>query len=135
MRKLARLLVLVFAMLVAGTGAAFALGGAKPPPPKVVKIVNSSATCAEFCFRPGQVHVAVGQAVTWKNASISIHTVTRCTKPACGTGGGTGKDVGPKSGTIAPGKSFTFVFHSKGTYVYYCQVHGFAVMHGTVTVG
>lgn len=135
MRRLGRLLVLLFAMSVAGTGAAFALDGAKPPPAKVVKIVNASATCVEFCFRPAQLHVPLNTPVTWKNASVSIHTVTRCTKAACGTSGGTGKDAGPKSGTVAPGKSYTFVFRHKGTYVYYCQVHGYAIMHGTITVG
>lgn len=136
MRKLGRLLVLLFAMLVAGTGVAFAIGGANTPPPKVVKIVSASATCAEFCFRPAQLHVPLNTAVTWKNTSFSVHTVTRCTKAACGVSGGTGTDNGPKSpGTIATGKSYTFVFHHKGTYVYYCQVHGYVVMHGTITVG
>ena len=135
MRKLGRLLVLLFAMSVAGTGAAFAIGGANPPPPKVVKIVNASATCTEFCFRPAQLRVPLNTAVTWKNTSFSIHTVTRCTKAACGVNGGTGTDKGPKSGTVSPGKSYTFVFHHKGTYVYYCQVHGYAVMHGTIIVG
>jgi plastocyanin len=136
MRKLGRLLVLLFAMLVAGTGAAFAIGGAKPPPPKVVKIVNASSSCAEFCFRPAQLRVPLNTAVTWKNTSVSIHTVTRCTKAACaGNNGGTGTDKGPSSGTVSPGKSYTFVFKHKGTYTYYCQVHGFTVMHGTITVG
>lgn len=135
MRKLGRLLVLLFAMLVAGTGVALAVGGAKPPPPKIVKIVNASATCAEFCFRPAQLHVPLNTAMTWKNTSFSIHTVSRCTRPACPVSGGTGTDNGPKSGTVSPGKSYTFVFRHKGTYVYYCQVHGYAVMHGTITVG
>jgi plastocyanin len=38
------------------------------------------------------------------------------------------------SPSIAPHKTYAFTFTGLGTYRYYCKVHGFSVMHGTVTV-
>ena len=64
-----------------------------------------------------------------------LHTVTRCTPAACsGASGGTGTQTGFGSGTIAAGGKYAFAFRGKGTYVYYCSIHGYALMHGTITV-
>jgi LPXTG-motif cell wall-anchored protein len=63
--------------------------------------------------------------------------VTRCDAPDCnGVGGGTGGDATFTSANIAAGGGSTFshTFHGAGTYHYYCQVHGYFVMHGTITV-
>jgi len=32
------------------------------------------------------------------------------------------------------GKTYSFTFAGAGTYVYYCAIHGYATMHGTITV-
>jgi hypothetical protein len=75
--------------------------------------------------------------VTWTNQSGAFHTATRCTPAACaGVDGGTGTDSGFTSGNIAVanGSTFSHTFHGAGTYTYYCEVHGYDVMHGALTV-
>jgi plastocyanin len=100
--------------------------------------INGGASCSgsAFCFAPSAVTVPSGDTVTWTNQSGTAHTVTRCDPAACnGTDGGTGTDpafdlsVGASNGT-----SVNQAFNGAGTYNYYCKIHGFAVMHGTVTV-
>lgn len=90
-----------------------------------------------FCFTPASVAAASGEQVTWSNQSITPigHTVTRCTPAACqGNDGGTGTDLWSGSGTLFDGNSYSHTFTGAGTYVYYCMIHGYAQMHGTVTV-
>jgi len=99
--------------------------------------VTISTNCAAFCFVPEQLTVSVGDTVTWVNSSGAAHTVTRCTPAACdGRSGGTGTDPSFSSANIAAasGTTFSHTFTEPGTYVYYCQIHGYALMHGTVTV-
>lgn len=103
-----------------------------------VRIINqntTNCTTSFYCFRPARLKVITGTVVTWRNASTAPHTVTRCTPAACsGHGGGTGTDTGLGSGTISSSGTYSFTFHGTGTYVYYCSIHGYAVMHGTVVV-
>jgi len=99
--------------------------------------VTISSHCAAFCFVPEQVTVTVGDTVSWVNMSGAEHTVTRCTPAACnGTSGGTGTDASFGSADVAAasGTTFSHVFTAPGTYVYYCRIHGYALMHGTITV-
>jgi plastocyanin len=119
---------------------AFALGegalGATTPPP-VKKIAISGTACANglYCYKPAALTVKKGTKVIWTNASGTIHTVTRCTKAACkGANGGTGKQTKLASPSIQPHKTYAFTFTGLGTYRYYCKVHGYGVMHGTITV-
>jgi plastocyanin len=129
------------AKLLLGAGLAVALLAVAPVPPAgasgtqiKVRIVSGGGCTNLFCFMPSAITIAPGTKVKWKNTTGAPHTATRCTVAACGVSGGTGADNGPGSPTIAPGTKYQFVFHGAGTYVYYCQVHGYAVMHGTVTV-
>jgi plastocyanin len=109
--------------------------GAQAATPKKVSIVSSSISCkSAFCYQPSKLKVLSTGSVTWTNKTGVIHTVSRCTTAACGVSGGTGTDTGFDSPTISPAGTYSFTFHGKGTYVYYCQIHGFAVMHGTITV-
>jgi copper binding plastocyanin/azurin family protein len=81
--------------------------------------------------------IVAGDRVTWVNKSGAAHTVTRCTPATCnGASGGTGTDPSFTSGDVgaASGASFTQTFSRPGTYVYYCKLHGYALMHGTITV-
>ena len=139
-----RQLSLAFCLLLVTAGAAFAgvanagaSTAAKPVAKVSIKIVSGSMCkpAAQFCFKPSLKSVVPGTKVTWVNTTLTVHTVTRCTTAACGgVSGGTGKDAGLSSGTIAKSGKYSFVFHGAGTYTYYCQIHGYALMHGTITV-
>jgi LPXTG-motif cell wall-anchored protein len=62
--------------------------------------------------------------------------VVRCTPADCeGNGGGTGVDD-DFSGIFAlpPDTTFEVTFERPGTYTYHCSLHGYALMHGTITV-
>ena len=85
-----------------------------------VSIANGASvpTNEEF-FVPGDVQIAVGTAVTWKNEDTAAHTVTS----------GTVQNNTPTpdgsfdSGILNPGDSFPFVFDKAGEYPYYCAIH------------
>ncbi len=116
-----------------------AYSGLAPAGASGTTVTIASSGCpggAFFCYSPASITIANGTTVTWSNSSGSSHTVTRCTVSACGTGGGTGTDSTFTTGSIgfANGSTFTHTFHGPGTYVYYCQVHGYAFMHGSVLV-
>jgi len=136
-----RLLVLIVAATVV-LGVTAVGGGALAStravlPAKAVTITITSSGCAggaEFCFKPAKVTVQPGTKVIWKNTTDSAHTVTRCTVADCGVRGGTGTDRKLASPTIDLSERFAFTFKHLGTYVYYCQFHGYTGMHGTVTV-
>jgi plastocyanin len=88
-----------------------------------------------FCYTPSSTSAKVGDKVTWTNNSSAPHTVTRCTTSACnGTGPGNGGQSGPSSPQIAAGGKFSMTFTKPGDYVYYCQIHGYSTMHGTIHV-
>jgi plastocyanin len=99
-------------------------------------IPNTGGQGSGYCFTPNSVTVSPGSAVTWTNRSVAPHTVTRCTVSACsGVGGGSGTaPAGFDSGTINPGGQASISFGGAGSYVYYCAIHTYAAMHGTVTV-
>jgi plastocyanin len=102
-----------------------------------VKIAQGSACkpASTYCFKKATKTVASGTKVTWNNPTIAPHTITRCTPAACaGVDGGTGTEAGLGSSTLTSGGKYKFVFHGTGTYSYYCAIHGYGVMHGTVTV-
>jgi plastocyanin len=83
--------------------------------------------------------VAPGTTVTWTDNTTVGHNVVRCDSgcPA-NVGPGTGSLAGTTpvlmSPTINPGQTFSVTFNSPGTYNYYCSIHGYALMHGTITV-
>ena len=78
-----------------------------------------------------------GDTVTWVNRTGVEHTVVRCTPAACnGVSGGSAATDSFAPGTVgaAQGATFSHTFAEPGTYVYYCTIHGYALMHGTITV-
>ena len=112
------------AVSAAATGAAITIHEGPP-----------GCSTPSYCFAPSAVTVNAGATVTWTDGSDSPHTVTRCTPSACsGAGGGTGSGTGPASAQFGQGQKYTAAFIGTGTYLYYCTVHGYSVMHGTVTV-
>jgi plastocyanin len=124
----------VVALVVGGT-AVLAPGSAHAA---TAVTINGAAACSgtTFCYAPASVTAPSGDTVTWTNQSGTAHTVTRCDPTACnGTDGGTGTDPAfDLSVPSANGSAVNQTFNGAGTYNYYCKIHGFAVMHGTVTV-
>ncbi|MBV9039922.1 MAG: hypothetical protein JOZ68_02900 [Acidimicrobiia bacterium] len=127
--------------VMVGVVMALVVSGALVAPAQADTAVSISGSgCAgatTFCFVPAQSTVANGTTVTWTNQTTAPHTVTRCTPAACnGTDAGSGSDASFTSGNVAAsnGATFSHAFNGAGTYNYYCQIHGYAVMHGIVTV-
>jgi plastocyanin len=100
-----------------------------------ISIVNGGGSCnSVFCYRPANLTIYQADSVTWISNSTANHTVTRCTTSLCpGAGPGTGTDPAFNRG-VGIGSKFTIQFHHVGTYNYYCQIHGFFIMHGSITV-
>lgn len=99
-----------------------------------VAIQNGGACGQIFCFSPQTRTVTSDTTVTWTNTTTADHTVTRCDTTACPVGPGTGSDATFGSGLLGAGQTFSVTFRGLGTYNYYCQIHGYTIMHGTVTV-
>ena len=72
-----------------------------------------------MAFVPSTISVATGTTITWTNKDAIAHTVTSNTNLF-------------NSGSLGPGKSFTFTFATTGSYSYYCSIH--PTMTGSVTV-
>lgn len=116
-----------------GAGAATATGTASN---HNISIVATGTSCSGgFCYLPAMLSIHQGDSVTWTNVTSTIHTVSSCTAANCsGVNGGTGSDPAFNSGIISSGGTFKLTFHGTGTYNYYCQIHGYTTMHGTITV-
>jgi len=103
------------------------------------KITILPGACAgggsEFCFKPESVTVGVGAPVVWTNQTGVGHTVTSCTTSACpGAPANTGSNTFNHSVGAANGSTASVTFTSPGIYTYYCMIHGYAAMHGKITV-
>ncbi len=72
-----------------------------------------------LAFVPASINVAAGTTITWTNKDGIAHTVTSSTNLF-------------NSGSLGPGKSFTFTFAAAGSFGYYCAIH--PTMTATVTV-
>lgn len=72
-----------------------------------------------LAFNPNTLSIANGTQVTWINNDSTDHTII---------------DEGGlfNSGTIIPGKNFTYTFTTAGSYNYYCSLH--PSMRGTILV-
>jgi plastocyanin len=118
---LKRTLIITLVLAALGTGLA-ACGADSTPiaaqPPKTANGVTVSVQ--DNTFKPGDVKVKEGQTVTFTNDGAVAHTVT-------GIGGATFD-----SGTLAPGKTFSFIAEGKGKITYVCTIH--AGMKGTIEV-
>ena len=94
-------------------------------------------------FAPETITVAVGDKVTWDNASSEQHTVTaeQDSLPdgseyfASGdapTEAEANDDL--SAGFVGPGESYSHTFDAPGTYRYYCIPHRESGMTATVVV-
>jgi plastocyanin len=102
-------------------------------PADVAVSILANCAASSFCYSPADLTVHVGQTVVWTNSTQAPHTVTSCTTSACsGVGPGSGSPM--NSPFMNPGQIYSVQFTTPGTYNYYCQIHGYPVMHGTITV-
>jgi plastocyanin len=62
-------------------------------------------------FQPSTLNVPAGTAVTWHNQDSVQHTVS------------SDKEDLYDSGSLAPGKKYTFTFSNPGSYKYHCSIH------------
>ena len=99
-------------LLKVRTGAPLAVEKRQGRKPNAVAITG-------FAFRPGEIMVRAGQAVTWRNEDPAEHTVTH-------------EGDAFASKTLGQGARFRTVFDRPGTYRYLCALH--PEMKGTVVV-
>jgi plastocyanin len=119
------------ALVVAALGAGLAACGgygdgssttaAKPTTTTAPAVAGATVSVQDNTFEPGTIRAKVGDTITWTNDGAVAHTVTATD----------GADF--DSGTLAPGKSFTFTADKAGTISYVCNFH--AGMQGTIEVG
>lgn len=88
-----------------------------PTPPSAPTPGGSSIVIpvgAEFLgnqsFTPRDLDVQVGTTVTWMNTDRDSHTTTSDAS-------------GWNSGTLSPGRQFSFTFQTAGTFPYHCTFH------------
>jgi plastocyanin len=82
-----------------------------------VRMIESNE---RYAFSPKTISVAVGDSITWTNASDTAHTVTSDTNGVI------------DSPAISDGETFKMTFNSAGTIAYHCTIHSY--MHGTIQV-
>lgn len=94
------------------------------PPATARNVADSKVEMANVAFSPAEVHVKVGDTVTWHDADDGLqHTVTAADKsfdssPLCGSGA-------PLPGScMKKGDTFLAVFARSGRFPYYCRIHG-----------
>jgi plastocyanin len=75
-----------------------------------VTIPRGAEVLGNRAFNPGEMTVAIGDTVTWVNTDTVSHTSTS-------------NAAGWESGTIAPGRQFSFTFGTAGTFPYHCRIH------------
>lgn len=73
----------------------------------------------------GEIHIAVGDTVSWENGDTAFHSVTSGFYES-------GPDGNFDSDLFGPGKKFKHTFDKLGEYPYYCSIHSW--MTGTVFV-
>lgn len=83
-------------------------------------IAAAKVSVQDNTFKPGTIRVKAGDTISWTNDGAVAHTVTATD--------GAHFD----SGTLEPGKTFSFAADKPGTIHYVCNFH--AGMQGTIEV-
>jgi plastocyanin len=135
------LLLLVFALVVAG--ACSSNGNNNSVPPELRKVVDLRAqTTGEYPevdvavkdndFVPAAIRVNPGTTVRWENQGRSAHDIL----PA-DAAQDFGAPFGVTAAKFAPGTKYEYRFDAPGVYRYYCSLHGSKTvgMIGEVVVG
>jgi plastocyanin len=115
-----RTLILGSVLMALAVGVA-ACGGGDAAPTAAAQTSGTSVSVQDNSFSPATLKVAVGDTVTFTNDGGVAHTVTATS--------------GAKfdSGTLEPGKTFTFTAEKAGSVSYVCTIH--PGMQGTLEVG
>lgn len=106
---------------------------------------GTSGCTSAYCYQPASVTINSGDGVNLTDNSDAPHTVTRCGAapgqndagcPAIGASGndGSSNDKFNSPTLSANGGTYSHTFTAGGSYTYYCTIHGYSVMHATVTV-
>ena len=89
-----------------------------PTPPRSTSSAKNTVTVGDFFFHPKKLKVTKGGRITWKWVGMATHNVTF-------------KQLHKHSRTQTSG-SYSLSFPKKGSYQYFCTIHGFS---GTIVVG
>ena len=92
---------------------------AAPGPSASVTIPVGAERLGNRAFAPPDLSIGAGTTVTWVNTDRESHTSTS-------------DAAGWNSGTVEPGRQFSFTFQNAGTFTYHCSLH--PSMVGTVVV-
>jgi len=86
---------------------------------------GSNVSVIDNAYSPASLTVQAGTMVMWRNNGNSQHTVTS----------GDPNNAGAlfDSGLLGNGAMFQHMFNDKGTFPYFCRVHG-SIMSGTIVV-
>ena len=88
--------------------------------------MSVSVTIQNFKVNPPEsITVKRGTTVTWTNSDSTQHTVTRPLE-------GGGQAVGPDSGVLNPGDTYSYTYNALGFFDYRCSIH--SSMQGVVEV-
>jgi plastocyanin len=104
----------------AGNGTAASVSGSAMK----VSIVSGASSKTDDAYDPNPIQAKAGDTVNWTNNDSTPHTAT--------SGADSKPDGMFDSGTLEPGKSFSFMFERAGEYPYFCTLH--PNMVGTVSV-
>ena len=108
----------------------------KELPPNHVDIPKGSGIpgCEvdNWCYMPDNLHVHVGDTVTWVNSDTLPHTVTSISSIGGQTATPEDEDGLFDSGFMSGGDEWSYTFDAKGEYYYYCQLHPW--MQGEINV-
>jgi plastocyanin len=121
---LKRTITICLTVAALGAGLAACGGYGSPDTPATAAKAPASGAAVSVQdnrFAPAHLRVARGDTVTFTNEGAIAHTVTATS--------GAGFD----SGSLAPGKTFTFTAEKAGTVTYVCNFH--PGMQGTIEVG
>src|SRR3954453_7991830 len=116
--------ILMIAVVIAALGIGLAACGGRDSPPAPAQAPaatgDAKVSVQDNTFTPGALKVKSGTTVTFTNEGGVAHTVTATD----------GADF--DSGSLAPGKTFTFVAAGHGKCTYVCTIH--PGMQGTIEV-
>src|ERR1700682_1351000 len=134
------------ASMVAGilSGAVSVIPGSAASASVSIVASGTSGCASAYCFQPASTTITSGDSVNLTNNSLAPHTVTRCGAapgqndagcPAIGAAGndGSSNDNFNSPTLSANGGTYSHTFAAGGSYTYYCTIHGYSVMHATVT--